>query len=51
VSENRELRRICGSIREEMKGGWRTMHNEKFHKFYASPDICEDEQMTKGLMG
>jgi hypothetical protein len=38
VSENRVLRRIFGHKREEVAGGWRTLHNEEFHNLYASPD-------------
>jgi hypothetical protein len=39
VSENRVLRRIFGSMRKEVVGGWRTLHNEKLHNLYASPYI------------
>jgi hypothetical protein len=39
VSENRVLRRIFGPTREEVAGGWRRLHNEKLHNFYASTDI------------
>jgi hypothetical protein len=39
VSENRVLRRIFGPKREEVAGGWRRLHNEKLHKFYASSNI------------
>jgi hypothetical protein len=39
VIENRVLRRIFGSKREEVAGGWRRLHNEKLHKLYASPNI------------
>jgi hypothetical protein len=24
---------------KEMAGGWRKLHNEELHKFYASPNI------------
>jgi hypothetical protein len=37
--ENRVLRRIFGSKRKEIVGGWRRLHNEELHKLYASPDI------------
>jgi hypothetical protein len=39
VSENRALRRIFGSKREEVAGGWRRLHNEELHNFHASPNI------------
>jgi hypothetical protein len=39
VFENRLLRRIFGPKREEFAGGWRTLHNEELHNFYASPYI------------
>jgi hypothetical protein len=29
--ENRVLRRIYGPKRDEMKGGWRKLHNEELH--------------------
>jgi hypothetical protein len=31
VFENRELRRIFGPKREEVVGGWRTLHDEELH--------------------
>jgi hypothetical protein len=39
VSGNRVLRRIFGSKREEMAGGWGRLHNEELHNLYASPNI------------
>jgi hypothetical protein len=36
MSENRVLRRIFGPKREEMVGGWRTLHNEELHNMCAS---------------
>jgi hypothetical protein len=39
VFENRVLRRIFGPKREEVAGGWRRLHNEELHNFYASPNI------------
>jgi hypothetical protein len=39
VSENRVLRRIFRPKREEVAGGWRTLHNEELHNLYASPHI------------
>jgi hypothetical protein len=39
VFENRVLRRIFGSKRDEVTGEWRKLHNEELHNFYSSPDI------------
>jgi hypothetical protein len=33
------LRRIFGSKREEVAGGWRRLNNEDLHNLYASPNI------------
>jgi hypothetical protein len=38
VFEN-TLRRIFGPKRDEMKGGWRKLHNEGLHNLYSSPNI------------
>jgi hypothetical protein len=38
VFENRVLRRIFGPKRDEVKGGWRKLHNE-IHNLYCSPSI------------
>jgi hypothetical protein len=35
VFENRVLRRIFGPKREEVSGGWRTLHNEELHNVYT----------------
>jgi hypothetical protein len=39
VFDNRVLRRIFGPTRDGMVGGWRKLHNEKFHNLYCSPSI------------
>jgi hypothetical protein len=39
VFENRVLRRIFGSKRDEVTGGWRKLYNEELHNFYTSPSI------------
>jgi hypothetical protein len=39
VFENRVLRRIFGSKRDEETGGWRKLHNEELHNLYTSPSI------------
>jgi hypothetical protein len=33
------LRRIFGSKRNEMTGGWRKLHNEELHNLYCLPSI------------
>jgi hypothetical protein len=39
VFENRVLRRIFGSKREEVVGGWRRLHNEELLNLYVSSNI------------
>jgi hypothetical protein len=39
VFENRVLRRIFGSKRDEVTGSWRKLHNEELHDLYSSPNI------------
>jgi hypothetical protein len=39
VFENRVLRRIFGPKRDEVKGGWRTLHNEELRDLYSSLGI------------
>jgi hypothetical protein len=34
VFENRVLRRIFGTKRDEETGGWRKLHNEELHNLY-----------------
>jgi hypothetical protein len=41
VLENRVLRKIFGPKREEVVGGWRTLHNEELPHFYFSPNIIK----------
>jgi hypothetical protein len=33
------LRRIFGSKREEVAGGWRRLHNEELYNLYGSTNI------------
>jgi hypothetical protein len=33
------LRRIFGSKRDEVTGGWRKLHNEELHNLYSYPNI------------
>jgi hypothetical protein len=39
VFENRVLRRILEPKGDEVKKGWRKLHNEELHKLYCSPRI------------
>jgi hypothetical protein len=39
VIENRVLRRIFGSKRDEVTGEWRKLHDEELHDLYSSPNI------------
>jgi hypothetical protein len=39
VFENRVLRRIFGSRRNEVTGEWRRLHNEEQIELYSSPNI------------
>jgi hypothetical protein len=39
VFENKALRRIFGPNRDEVKGGWRKLHNEELRDLYSSPSI------------
>jgi hypothetical protein len=39
VFENRVLRRIFGSKRDEVTGEWRKFQNEELHDLYSSPII------------
>jgi hypothetical protein len=41
VFENRLLRRIFGSKRDEVTGGWIKLHNEELHRLYSSPSIIK----------
>jgi hypothetical protein len=45
--ENRGLRRIFGSKRDEVTGGWRKLHNEEFHTMHSSASII---RMVKSRM-
>jgi hypothetical protein len=39
VFENRVLRKIFGSKRDEETGEWRKLHNEQLRDLYSSPSI------------
>jgi hypothetical protein len=53
VFENRVLRRIFGSERDEVTGEWRKLHNKELHELYSSPSRTIKDEMggpcsTKG---
>jgi hypothetical protein len=39
VCENRVLGKIFGPKRDDVKGDWRKLHNEKLHNMYSAPNI------------
>ena len=39
VFENRVLRRVLGSKRNEVTGEWRKLHNKELYAVYSSPNI------------
>jgi hypothetical protein len=39
VFENRVLKRIFRSKRDEVTGEWRKLHNEEVHNLYSSPSV------------
>jgi hypothetical protein len=46
--ENRVLRRIFGTKRDDVTGEWRKLHNEELHNLYLSPDIIRQIK-SKGM--
>ena len=48
VFENRALRRIFGSKRDEVTGEWRRLHNEELNDLYCSPNIDKIEKYEMG---
>jgi hypothetical protein len=51
VFENRVLRRIFGSKRDEVTGEWRKLHNEELHDLYSSPSIIRIIKFEEDEMG
>jgi hypothetical protein len=50
VFEKRVLRRIFGSMRDEVTGEWRKLHNEDVHELYSSPTIVRVIK-SRGMRG
>jgi hypothetical protein len=40
VFDNRVLRRIFGTKRDEVAGQWRRLHNEELHKLYDFQNLA-----------
>jgi hypothetical protein len=46
------MRRIFGSKRDEVTGGWRKPSNEELHNLCSSPSIIRmNDQVKEGEMG
>jgi hypothetical protein len=50
VSENRVLRRIFGSKRDEVTGEWRELSNVRLNDLYST-QYCLDDQIENNDMG
>jgi hypothetical protein len=51
VFENRVLKRIFGSKRDQITRGWRKLHNKKLHNLYSSPSIFMNDEVKENVMG
>jgi hypothetical protein len=51
VFENRVLRGIFWSKRDEVTGEWRKLHNEELHDLYCSPNSSTGDKNEKNAMG
>jgi hypothetical protein len=47
VFENSVLRRIFGRKRDEVKGEWRKLHNDKLYNLYSSPGIIRQIKLRR----
>jgi hypothetical protein len=47
VFENRVLRRIFGTKRDEVMGEWRKLHSGELHNLYSSPDIIRQIKLRR----
>jgi hypothetical protein len=45
VFEDRMQRRIFGTKREDMEGGWRRLHNEELYNLFASLRVIKSSRM------
>jgi hypothetical protein len=51
VFQNRVLRRTFGPKKEEVAGGWRSMHNEELRNLYASMSIIRVDKSRRVIWG
>jgi hypothetical protein len=49
--ENRLLRRIFGSKRDEVTGDWRKLLTEELNNLYSTPSINYNDQVKEDKMG
>jgi hypothetical protein len=47
VFENRVLRRIFGSKRDEVRGEWKRLHNKELYTLYFPPNMGDQIKKTK----
>jgi hypothetical protein len=47
VFENRVLRRIFVTKRDEATGEWKRLHNEKLNDLYSSPNIIRVNKLRR----
>jgi hypothetical protein len=47
VFENRVLRRVFGTKRDEVTGKWRKLHNEKLNDLYSLPNIVREVKLRR----
>jgi hypothetical protein len=46
-----EKRRIFGPKRDEVRRGWRKLHNEELHNLYSSPSIIRMIKLRRNAVG
>jgi len=51
VFENRMLRRIFGSVKNEVTGEWRKLQNEELSGFYSSSQYRSGDQIERNELG
>jgi hypothetical protein len=51
VFENGVLRRILGTRRNGVRGGWRKLHNEELHNLYSLPSIILNYEIEEDEVG